>query len=711
MSTVRRFLPLILASLLAAGALAAEPLRVVFLVHGWNGSVESFGGLPPLLTGACPGAWPAGHFQVVPIAFRSPHRDATLPEQAALCGDQILTAYQDLITQFPGRPLESYFISHSMGGLIVRQLFLDHRNDTNGMGDIFRHMKVAILVAPPSQGSDEVRFAVHQVEKSIVGITGDLLSERSLKSITNKAVGHLMTGMPLEQAHNMESGSDYIERLNVLWHQTGACDHFPMWILAGAHDVVVDLANANMNTTRVGPGPDGRTVCNRCVLDQTHVRYYPFNHSNTNRRDGILGSIQNTAHPVFKDLVQILLGRSPAAGETPVGPSKLFIRLRHPACDRITGVVIDPFETALLEKESYESALADGKVSGFRQQDFVLLAGLPELLHPVSGNMVLIIKAKGERRGILPALMPYMPQIFKFERDYGPRDLVRGHSVAYRPLQVSLPPALLTTNSVLSLTLQLSESPADVPEAVTFLPGACTDTSGDPGGRRARAKESLAGKDSLDMARALRKLGATQDPAMVDLLAGFTQATFPPPLRRAAVAALGDLRARESLPALQEALQSTDAVEQALAVDALGRCPEVPAAVQLIEFLGKPANRAQERAALAGLGQVPEPILREALSRAFAAHPLAKERRRTVTLALLTGQVTSALMGLVATEAMGAMDGRTASEPYGRVLDLLVESSTPDERTWIRRMRKEAGQARDATWTRALLAKLSEHHE
>jgi hypothetical protein len=719
----------------------ADPLRLVFLVHGWNGSLESFGILPRLLASAQPDLWPAGHWTVVPVVYRSPRPDATIAEQAAACGHQILEAVSRLEAANPGRHREVYFVTHSMGGLIVRQLWLDHHGRggdglpaprgarsglrpqtsrsalTGGWGPpaaglpaLLDDVRAAVLVAPPNHGSDEVRFAIQELERGIGGLAADLLSERALKSLTNGAVRHFLNGIPVEQARNMAAGSDYIEALNGAWQRSGACDRFPAWVLAGEHDVVVDLANANLDWLQVGPGPDGRIACARCAVDRARVRYYPYNHSNTNRRDGILGSIQGPDHPVFADLARILLGRELPAVRPAVGPSKIFLRFLHPANDRITDVVVDPFEGAIRTARAYEMNLSAGAVVGFRERGFVVLAGLPSALQPVSGATVLILKVKGLRRRMLPALLPYVPRWLPFEHDYGPEPLVRERKVTYRPIQVSLPPGTLTTNSVLSLTVQLSEAPAAVPEAVSLLSGACPTGAPDaPGSRRAAAEEALRDKDSLDVARQLRKLGATQDEAILPVLERRTAASLPPPLRRAALAAAGDLRVPQALPVVERALGSPDATIRAIALDALGRVPSVRAARELIRRLARPGtDRGDERAALAGLCQVPEPIFTEALSRELAAPGLAAgTRSRIAALSLASGRATRGLIAVVARQALAAApDSRTAPDHYGRILDALVEHATPDERTWLRRARREAGQARDSTWTRALLAGL-----
>lgn len=684
-----------------------DPVRVIFLVHGWNGSADTFGMVPGLLATEQPGLWPAGYWEVASIAFQAPRPDATLAEQAQDCGAKMQSALEEIAGKYPGRARELYFVTHSMGGLIVRQLYLDTRQKDDGLARAFRDLKVAVLVAPPNQGSDEVRFAIYQLEKGLSGLTGDLLSERSLKSLANKAIGSMLKGLPLEQAYNMAAGSDFIEALNLAWHKAGACESFPMWILAGAHDVVVDLANANINALQVSPDETGRTRCVACALDPARVRYYPYNHSNTNRRDGILGSIEAVDHPVFADLARILTGRSVAPLPDPVGPSKIFLRFRHPAGDRITDVQVEPFEEALKEAHVYEMSLPGGKVVGFRQNDFVVLAGLPKALTPVSGGTLLTVKVKAERRGILPSLVPYLPKWLKAQQDWGPQNLVKAHSFSYRPVQISLPEGSLTTNCVVSLTLALSETPIDLPEVATVIPGGCPALDGEPADRAARAEASLAGKDTEELARQLRRLGGSQDPALVDLLARYTGDTYPPPIRRAAVAGLGDLRAPAALAPLKLLTTAADFKLKALALDALGRVPSAEAVFRLVDILATPGDGKVERAALAGLSQAPEPLVRAAIDHALAGSPEPGRRSRVSSLALAAGQATPELMGVVAHQALAVTERRAAPDPYGRILDSLVEHASPDDRTWIRRMRKEAGQAKDATWTRKLLARVA----
>lgn len=696
------FLLLLLPAMLRAAD--GDPVRVVFLVHGWNGSADSFGVVPKLLSNEQPGLWPAGYWEPVSIVFKAPRPDATLIEQAAACGVRIKTELAGIEKRFPGRPREIYFITHSMGGLIVRQLYLDHREKSDAVGTAFRELKVAVLVAPPNQGSDEVRFAIYQLEKGLSGLTGDFLSDRSLKSLTNKAISSMLKGLPLEQAYNMAAGSDFIEALNLGWHKAGACESFPLWILAGAHDVVVDLANANINALQVSPDETGRTRCVHCAVDPSRVRYYPYNHSNTNRRDGILGSIEAPDHPVFADLARILTGKPVAPLPSPVGPSKLFLRFRHPAGDRITDVLVEPFENALQEAHIYEMSLPDGKVVGFRQKDFVVLAGLPRSLMPVSGGTLLTVKVKAERRGILPSFVPYMPKFLKSQQDWGPQNLVKARSFSYRPVQISLPEGVLTTNCVVSLTLPLSELPIDLPEAATVITGGCPALDGEPSDRAARAEKSLANRDTEELARQLRRLGGTQDPALVDLLTRYTADTFPPPIRRAAVAALGDLRAPLALAPIQALTGDADLKLRALALDALGRVPSEAAVSALVELLATTGDGKIERAAVAGLSQAPEPLVRAAIDRALEGDQEAGRRSRVSSLALACGQATPELMGVVAIQALAVTEGRQAPDPYGRILDVLVEHASPDDRTWIRRMRKEAGQAKDATWTKKLLA-------
>ncbi|MBI4861691.1 MAG: alpha/beta fold hydrolase [Candidatus Riflebacteria bacterium] len=695
--------------LLAGGVSAAEPVRLLYLIHGWNGSLESFGAVTKLLSEAQPGLWPDGFWTVIPIEYRPVHRDATLPEQAAACGTQIEDEARKVAARFPDRPREVYFVTHSMGGLILRHLYLAHRNEKDGLGALFADVKRAVLVAPPNQGSDEVRFAFLELEQSLSDLTGALLSDRSLKSLTNTTVKSLMGGIPLEQAQDMAAGSDYLEELNDRWGDAGACERFPAWILAGAHDMVVDLANANLNLTQVMLGDDGRTRCQRCVMDQGRIRYYPYNHSNTNRRDGILGSVDGPAHPVFADLAQILLGKTPPPAPPSVGPSKIFLRLRHPATDRIKDVTVDPFEGAVRSARQYVMSLPEGKVVGFRQRDLVVLAGPPQALMPVSGPMVLILKVKADRKSILPTFLPYVPRILKFEKDYGPSDLIRGREVAYRPIQLSLPPGLVTTNSVLSLTVQLVESPADIPEAALFVPGGCLQPGGAAATRVQSAEKALEGKDNLDLARQLRKLGATQDEALVGLLAKYTAERYPVPLRRAAVAALGDLHTGEALVPIRVASRSTDPTLRAVALDAMGRVPSGDGIAELVDLLDGSATQKDERAALAAIEQAPEPLLVDALSKALPADAPAKRRSRLTALALACSRATPRLMGFVARQALVVTTGRAAPDPYGRILDVLVEHSTPDDRAWVRRMRRAAGQGKDATWSVRLLKQLAKH--
>ena len=691
----------------ALAASVTDPVRVIFLVHGWNGSTDSFGIVPKLLASEQPGLWPAGYWEVETIAYKAPRPDATLLEQSKECGKLVLAALDRVAAQYPGRPREVYFVTHSMGGLIVRQLYLDSREKPDGLGAAFRDLKVAVLVAPPNQGSDEVRFAMYQMEKSLTGMTGDFLSDRSLKSLTNRLVGSMMKGLPLEQAYNMAAGSDFIEALNLGWQKCGACETFPLWILAGAHDVVVDLANANINALQVSPDETGRTRCVRCAVDPSRVRYYPYNHSNTNRRDGILGSIEAADHPVFADLARILTGKPVAPLPSPVGPSKLFLRFRHPAGDRITDVQVEPFEEALKEAHVYEMSLPDGKVVGFRQKDFVVLAGLRSALMPSSGGTLLTIKVKAERKGILPPFMPYLPKFLKAQQDWGPQNLVKARTFAYRPVQISIPESALTTNCVVSLTLPLSETPIDLPEAATVIPGGCTALDGEPAARLAKAEASLKGRDNEELARQLRRLGGTQDPALVDLLARFTAESNPPPIRRAAVAALGDLRAPLAFAPIQALVDNPDLKLKALALDALGRVPTEAAVDALVEMLGAVTDGKVERAALAGLSQAPEPFVRAAIDRALSHKPDPGRRSRISSLALACGESSAELMGVVALQALAVTDGRAAPDPYGRILDVLVEHASPDDRTWMRRCRKEAGQAKDATWTRRLLVRVA----
>lgn len=689
-----------------AWANVTDPVRVIFLVHGWNGSVDSFGIVPKLLEAEQPGLWPAGYWEVVTVAFKAPRPDATLIEQSRDCGEKVQAALDEVGRKYPGRPREVYFVTHSMGGLIVRQLYLDHRDKGDALDQAFRDLKVAVLVAPPNQGSDEVRFAIYQLEKGLSGFTGDFLSDRSLKSLTNKLIGSMLKGLPIEQAYNMAAGSDFIEALNLGWHKAGACEQFPLWILAGAHDVVVDLANSNINALQVSPDETGRTRCVRCAVDPSRVRYYPYNHSNTNRRDGILGSIEGVDHPVFADLAKILTGKAVAPLPLPVGPSKLFLRFRHPAGDRITDVQVEPFEEALKEAHVYEASLPDGKVVGFRQKDFVVLAGLPKALIPASGGTLLTVKVKAQRAGILPAFVPYMPKFLRSQQDWGPQNLVKARSFAYRPVQISLPEGSLTTNCVVSLTLPLSETPADLPEAATVIPGGCVSLDGEPSARVARAEGSLKGRDNEELTRQLRRLGGTQDPALVDLIAGYTADSQPPPIRRAAVAALGDLRAPAALAPIKKLCDSPDIKLKALALDALGRVPVPEALDILIGELRKAGDGKVERAALAGLCQAPEPMVRAAIDRALAEDAVPGERSRVASLALACGQSTPELMGVVAVQALAVIEGRAAPDPYGRILDALVEHASPDDRTWVRRCRKEAGQ-NDATWTKKLLVRLT----
>lgn len=698
-------LVLLLPAILMASV--TDPMRVVFLVHGWNGSVDSFGIVPKLLAAEQPGLWPAGYWNVETIAFKAPRPDATLVEQSRACGEKVAAALSSLARKFPGQPREVYFVTHSMGGLIVRQLYLDNREKPGPLMDAFRDLKRAVLVAPPNQGSDEVRFAIYQLEKGLSGLTGDFLSDRALKSLTNKAIGSMLKGLPLEQAYNMAAGSDFIEALNLGWHKAGACETFPVWVLAGAHDVVVDLANANINALQVSPDETGRTRCVRCTVDPLHVRYYPYNHSNTNRRDGILGSIEGVDHPVFADLARILTEKSVAPMPSPVGPSKLFLRFRHPAGDRITDVQVEPFEDALKEAHVYEMSLPDGKVVGFRQKDFVVIAGLRQALMPTPGGTMLTIKVKAERRGILPAFVPYMPKFLKSQQDWGPQNLVKARNFAYRPVQISLPDSSLTTNCVVSLTLPLSESPIDLADAATVIPGGCGGLDGEPAERKAKAEARLAGKDTEELAHALRKLGGTQDPALVDLIAKYTGETFPQPVRRAAVAALGDLRSPDALAPIKALTDSADLKLKCLALDALGRVPVEAAIDFLVEQLSIVSDGKLERAALAGLAQAPEPFVRAAIDKALAESPAPARRSRVTSLALACCQVTPELMGVVAVQALAATDGRAAPDPYGRILDLLVEGASPDDRTWVRRCRKEAGQAQDATWTKKLLVRVA----
>src|SRR5690349_3957017 len=136
-----RLLHVLLLLALLAGPLAAEPTRIVFLVHGWNGSAESFGVVPKMLASAQSGLWPEGHFTVVPIEYRSPRPDATLPEQAAAAGKKIVE--QTLALKVSG-PREVHFVTHSMGALIVRQLWLDHNGKAGVLGDLFRDLKTAV---------------------------------------------------------------------------------------------------------------------------------------------------------------------------------------------------------------------------------------------------------------------------------------------------------------------------------------------------------------------------------------------------------------------------------------------------------------------------------------------------------------------------------------------------------------------------------------
>ena len=127
----------------------------------------------------------------------------------------------------------------------------------------------------------------------------------------------------------------------------------------------------------------------------------------------------------------------------------------------------------------------------------------------------------------------------------------------------------------------------------------------------------------------------------------------------------------------------------------------------LVEVLATPADGKVERAALAGLSQMPEPLVREALDRALADEPTPARRSRVSSLALACGQATPELIAVVAGQALAAGDARVAPDPYGRILDSLVEHASPDDRTWIRRMRREAGQRGDATWSRKVLAKIA----
>jgi len=683
--------------------------EVIFLLHGWAGNSETFGKIPELLTTPSPGLWPADHWIVENISFKPPHSDATIQEQVRHCAAQIEDRLAKLEAQFPGESMQFNFITHSMGGLILRNLYLDHPpSSPDPIGRLMAHLSAGILIAPPNMGSDEVLFSLTELRKKISSLVGILLSEEKLTSLTNGVMKRVLKGMPFEQATNMASGSDYIRYLNSRWHDEGACDRFPGWILAGAHDIVVDLANANLNYCHVELDEGGRTRCLCCRMNPDHVRYYPYNHTNTNRRDGIIGSIQDVSHPVFADIARILLERPLDPLTWPETPSKIFLRLEHPAPDTIKRVVIEPFGDILANSSNFPAALAEGRVTAMRRGDFIILAGLPQNLLPLPGDTVLEVRVIAERASTLPTALSYLPGTSSYAAEYGPIDLVSAREVHYRPVQINLPRSALMANSMILLTIPLSEPPVAKGEFNSIWIAGCRPEA--PAGIeawRTEIEQALSRLDSIEIGRYLRKLGATQDPRVLDIIQRFARANVPVPVRRSALAALADLRTPAAFPILEEATGSDDESLRIIAVDGLGRVPHPEAVGRLLKILGDPKGGPLERAALSGICQVPERLLIEGLVSALKASEDTTVRSRLLSLSLVCPIASMHMFRFVAGAVLDSSANSTIPNRYTRLLDRLLENAVPDDRTYMNRIRRDSN-PRDPYWNRRALEILAD---
>lgn len=710
MTKITSFSMFLVLSLLAGGAAPAHAQgkqRIVFLMHGWNGNAESFGGLGAQLRSAQPGFWQEGHWTVVPIGFTPPHENATLPEQVEVCAETILDQAARASAQAPGLEREVYFITHSMGGLIIRHLYLLHPPGDTGLGRVMRDLRKVIMVSPPNQGSDEVLYALTQLNQQMSSsFIASILSERMLKSLTNAVLERFLAGVPLEQARNMASGSDYIRNLNLRWHGSGSCETFPAWILGGAHDNVVDLANANLNLCHVSMSAGDGMGCFCCRIPQDRVRFYPFNHSNTNRRDGILGSIDGPNHPVFQDIARILTDQPlPPPGDYK-GPSKIFLKLRHPAPDRLAKVLIEPFGDLLESSPQYLTALSEGKVTGMRQGEFVVIAGDVASLFPVPGNTVLTLRVEADRSSILPGALSILPGVDSKVQEYGPPDLIKKDRIKYRPVQIILSREMLSSNSVLSVEVNLSQAPEESAFFIPFVASSCGPEAMDPAALE-QAEREMAGKDSVEMVRFLRKVGSSHDPRFLGTLGRFADSTSPAPLRRSALAAIGDLGVPGALDPLRQAVGDPDPQIWMVALDAMGRVPSHDAVSELVAMLAEPGDRERQRVALFSLMQVSPRKLLPALEAALSEAPSTLRRSRVTALTLASPEGTLELVGFVARQALAGAAGGGVAARYQRVLDMLFAHLTPDDRNHIRQTRKRLGETGELQWSGVLLQELA----
>lgn len=111
---------------------------------------------------------------------------------------------------------------------------------------------------------------------------------------------------------------------------------------------------------------------------------------------------------------------------------------------------------------------------------------------------------------------------------------------------------------------------------------------------------------------AVNVLGLLRDPAASEQLAGVLLRDADPRLREAAAIALGNLANPLHIPWLSAALRDPEAAVRARVVEALGNCPDSPAAAgALAGVLGDPARSARLNAirALAKLGPAGQRIL------------------------------------------------------------------------------------------------------